>query len=165
MRLSMFAAKRVGLGLSLGLGVALAAGACADHEPDDDQSYNCEAEARDDEFVLGLSKPGEISQLMFKLISADPTPPARGDNTWIVGIDTMAAPATPVSGATLRATPFMPDHAHGSGKSVIVTPMTEAGQYKLEPVNLWMPGLWEITIQAETTTTRDRAVFRFCLPS
>jgi hypothetical protein len=148
------------------LGAALAAGACSDDGGDDDDgtSYNCAAETRDDEFVTGLAKPGEVGTYEFKLLSSDPTPPSRGDNTWVLQLSTIAAPVAPVTGASLRVTPFMPDHAHGSGKPVIVTPMTEAGQYQLDPVNLWMPGLWEITIQAETTT-RDRVVFRFCLPS
>jgi hypothetical protein len=153
------------------LGVVLATGACSDHGDDDDHgmSYNCAEETRADEFVIGLAKPGEMGVYEFKLLSSDPAPPARGDNTWLVEINTMAAPVAPVSGATLRATPFMPDHDHGSGKSVLVTPMTAAGQYQLTPVNLWMPGLWEVTIQAETTVgsgkQQDRAVFRFCLPS
>jgi YtkA-like protein len=154
--------------LFLILGVVLAAGAsaCADdsNSGDDETSYNCAAETRDDDFVLGLSKTGESSHYEFKLMSADPAPPARGDNTWVLQLNTMIAPVTPVSGASMTVTPFMPDHAHGSGKTVIVTPMTEAGQYKLSPVNLWMPGLWEITIQTSSAES-DRVVFRFCLPS
>lgn len=164
MRLSTFAGHNASLGLCLGLGATLAIGACSDSGGDDDTSYNCAAETRADEFVLGLAKPGESGQLTFQLVTADPAPPARGDNSWIIELDTMAAPATPVTGATMSVTPFMPDHAHGSGKTVTITPMTEAGQYKLEPVNLWMPGLWEVTIQVSGAQP-DRAVFRFCLPS
>jgi hypothetical protein len=149
--------------LFLILGVVLGLGACSD-DGHDGTSYNCAAETRDDEFVVGLSKPGEGSQLEFKLMSSDPAPPARGDNTWVLQLSTMAAPVTPVTGAAMSVTPFMPDHEHGSGKTVTVTPMTEPGQYRLEPVNLWMPGLWEITVQVSGATS-DRAVFRFCLPS
>lgn len=164
MRPSTSIRMKAGLGLCLGLGATLATGACSDDGPADDTSYNCAAETRDDDFVLGLTKPGDSGQLSFKLITADPAPPARGDNSWILELDTMAAPAAPVTGATMSVTPFMPDHSHGSGKTVIVTPMTEAGQYKLEPVNLWMPGLWEVTITVSGAQP-DRAVFRFCLPS
>ena len=153
------------------LGVVLATGACSGGGGGDDDgtSYNCAEETRDDEFVTGLAKPGELGVYEVKLLASDPAPPSRGDNTWTVELSTVVAPVGPVSGATLRATPFMPDHAHGSGKTVLVTPMTAAGQYQLAPVNLWMPGLWEVTIQAEATgaggTQRDRVVFRFCLPS
>jgi hypothetical protein len=144
-------------------GVVLGLGACSG-EGSHGESYNCAAETRDDEFVVGLSKPGDGSRLEFKLMSSDPAPPSRGDNTWVLQLNTMAAPVTPVTGAAMTVTPFMPDHEHGSGKDVIVTPMTEPGQYELEPVNLWMPGLWEITIQVSGANS-DRAVFRFCLPS
>lgn len=162
MRLSHFA--RLGFGLSLGLGAALATGACSDDGDEDDLSYNCATETRADEFVLGLTKPGESGRYMFKLVGADPAPPARGDNSWVLGVETTASPAAPVTGAPMTVTPFMPDHEHGSGKTVTITPMTNAGEYKLEPVNLWMPGLWEVTVQV-TGAQSDRAVFRFCLPS
>lgn len=153
------------LGLGLGLGLVLGLGACSSEGGDDDgTSYNCAAETRDDEFVTGLAKPGDAGRIEFKLLSSDPAPPSRGDNTWIVALSTMAAPATPVTGAAMSVTPFMPDHEHGSGKAVVITPMTEAGQYQLEPVNLWMPGLWEVRIQV-TGVDGDRAVFKFCLPT
>lgn len=146
--------------------LAVGAGACSDHDHDDDDgtSYNCAAETTDDEFVVGLAKVGESQRYEFKLMAADPAPPSRGDNAWTLQLSTMAAPATPVAGATLTVTPFMPAHEHGSGKTVEVTPLTEAGQYRLSPVNLWMPGVWETTIRV-TGAEPDRAVFRFCIPS
>ncbi len=150
--------------LFLILGVALAAGACADDDPGDGTTYNCAKETRDDEFVIGLTKTGADSRLEFKLLSSDPAPPSRGDNVWVLQLSTMAAPVTPVDGASLRVTPFMPDHDHGSGKQVTITPLADPGQYQLEPVNMWMPGLWEVTVEADGATS-DRAVFRFCLPT
>jgi hypothetical protein len=150
--------------LFLILGVAVSLAACGHDDPGDGTSYNCAQETRDEEFVMGLTKAGAESRLEFKLVSSDPAPPSRGDNRWIVQLSTMAAPVTPVSGASMTVTPFMPDHQHGSGETVIVKPMTEAGQYELDPVNLWMPGLWEITMRV-TGATEDRVVFRFCLAS
>jgi hypothetical protein len=149
--------------LSLILGVALSIGACAD-DHHDDTTYDCAKETRDDEFVIGLTKPGAASRLEFKLLSSDPAPPSRGDNTMVLQLSTMAAPVTPVSGAPMTVTPFMPDHDHGSGKTVKITPLTEPGQYQLEPVNMWMPGLWEVTVEVDGANS-DRAVFRFCLPT
>ena len=100
-------------------------------------------------------------------MSANPAPPARDDNTWVLQLSSMSGGTVgaPVSGATVTVTPFMPDHQHGSGKTVVVEPMTEAGQYELAPVNLWMPGLWETTISASSATGTDSVVFRFCIPS
>lgn len=147
------------------LAVALATAACSGgHGDNHPEEYDCVMETRDDEFVMGLTKNGASGQLSFKLVSSDPAPPSRGDNTWILELSTMAAPVTPVSGAAMSVTPFMPDHEHGSGEDVIVTPMPSAGQYKLEPVNLWMPGLWEVTMQVSGAQS-DRVVFKFCLPS
>lgn len=146
------------------LGLISILGACADDGHGDDTSYNCAAETGDDEFVVGLAKVGVSDRLEFKLMSSDPAPPSRGDNTWVLQLSTMAAPVTPVTGASMTVTPFMPAHKHGSGETVIITPLTEAGQYKLEPVNMWMPGVWETTIQV-SGAAGDRVVFRFCLPS
>lgn len=33
----------------------------------------------------------------------------------------------------------------------------------MEPVNLWMPGVWETTIRATAGTTTDSAVYKFCI--
>lgn len=146
------------------LGLLSTLGACADDGGGDNTSFNCAAETNVDEFAVGLSKVGASNRLEFKLMSSDPAPPSRGDNIWVLQLNAMTAPGTPVTGATMTVTPFMPAHEHGSGKTVTVTPLTEAGQYKLEPVNLWMPGVWETTVQV-SGADGDKAVFRFCLPS
>jgi len=152
------------IGLTLGLG--LVASACSDehHGGDGGESYNCAAEDRDDDFVVGLQKTGQSNKLAFKLLSATPAPPARGDNTWIVEVSAVAT-STPVSGVTMVATPFMPDHQHGTPLGVVVEPMPDVGQYKLSPVNMWMPGLWQTTIEAQSGADTDKVVFAFCIPS
>jgi hypothetical protein len=133
----------------------------------DDEPVNCATETRDDVFVVGLAKMGTGGALEFKLMSANPAPPARDDNTWQLQLSSVTGGTVgaPVPGATLTVTPFMPDHQHGSGKAVVVEPMTEAGHYNLTPINLWMPGLWETTISASSASGSDSAVFRFCIPS
>ena len=143
------------------------AGACAGpsgHGDDDDTSYNCAAESRDDEFVVGLEKPGASGRLTFTLMAASPAPPSRGDNTWTLQL---AGGGDPVGAAAITVTPFMPDHQHGTPIEVGVTAAATAGEYMLAPVNMWMPGLWEITIDAARTAGADgdHAVFRFCIPS
>ena len=149
---------------SQGLLISILVGACTGDDTPDDGSYNCAAETTDDEFVVGLTKAGERGMLDFVLLSADPAPPARGDNTWLLELRTRPA-AAPVEGATIEAAPFMPSHQHGSAKPVVVEPMPQAGQYQLSPVNMWMPGVWETTIDVTAAGGSDRAVFRFCLPT
>ena len=119
-----------------------------------------------DTFVVGLDKPGAGGTLDFQLMSADPAPPARDDNAWIVQVNSMSSGivGAPIDGATLAVTPFMPAHQHGSPIRAQVTPVAgQPGQYAIAPVNLWMPGVWETTIQATTGDTTDKAVYRFCI--
>lgn len=127
---------------------------------DDGTSYNCAAETRDDDFVVGISKVGTAG-VQFKLLEATPAPPARGDNVWVLEL---TKAGTPVNGAAMIVTPFMPDHQHGTPTDVLIEPMSGPGQYKLAPVNMWMPGLWETTIQVDGPDA-DKAIFRFCIPS
>ena len=120
-----------------------------------DATNPCVNETRADTFVVGLDKPGVAGLLDFKLMSASPAPPARGDNTWIVEVSSMTSGVVggPVSGAAMLVTPFMPDHGHGTPITVNVTSMPTAGQYQLTPVNLWMPGYWETTVQATSPSS------------
>jgi hypothetical protein len=146
------------------LGVTLIAGACSDGGHDYGTSYNCAKETRADEFVLGLTKTGEMGRYEFKLLSADPSPPVAGFNTLQLELSTMTAPTSPVTGASLSVRPYMPDHKHPASEPVLVKPMSAAGQYELAPVDMWMPGLWEVTIRVNGAES-DSAVFRFCLAS
>jgi hypothetical protein len=112
-------------------------------------------------FASGLSKRGAGRRFDFKLISATPAPPARGDNKWIVEVDAVGGAAVP--GTRVVATPFMPDHGHGTPMKVGVTSLPTPGQYELAPVNLWMPGYWEIAVTATSGSDHDSAVFNFCI--
>jgi hypothetical protein len=139
--------------------------ACGGHDHADDE-VDCSMVTGTDTFVVGLEKPGNGGTLDFQLMSADPAPPARDDNTWIVQINSMNAGVVgaPVDGASLTVTPFMPSHQHGSPIRTEITPVVgQAGQYTLSPVNMWMPGVWEVTIKGSTDTTTDTAVYRFCI--
>jgi len=137
----------------------------SNNSADDDQApVDCSMQTADT-FVVGLDHKGESGLLDFQLMSADPAPPARGNNTWVVQIMSMNAgvDATPLDGAAITVTPYMPAHQHGTPVIASVTPTGTPGQYTLSPVNLWMPGVWQTTI-AVTTPTKDQAVFSFCLP-
>ena len=131
---------------------------------DDDENIDCSTITGTDEFVVGLNKVGQSSVLDFTIVSGTPAPPIRGDNTWVIQVNAHGA-AAPVSGAAMTVTPFMPAHQHGAGKSVVVTPQSSAGDYQLSPVNLWMPGVWETTLDVQSGSGDDRVVFKFCIPS
>jgi hypothetical protein len=147
--------------LVLAVALASSAGACGGDDHDGSATYNCEAETRDEQFLAGMQKLAPGGTLV-SLMSAMPAPPGRDDNTWEIDV---ARDGGPVDGATVKVTPFMPDHRHGTSVPVVVTPVAETpGRYELSPINLWMPGLWEITIDVTPAGgTRDSVVFRFCI--
>lgn len=156
--------------LALALAAVSQVAACSGgHEghADAGDAVNCATETRDDEFVVGLQKTGTAGALDFQLMTASPAPPARGDNTWVVQVSQMVngVVGSPVSGASIIVTPFMPDHEHGTPIQAEVTPMATAGQYELSPINLWMPGLWETTLSVTSASGTDKVVYRFCIPS
>jgi hypothetical protein len=146
--------------------VLFATAACGGGGGEPDAGYNCALEDRDDEFIAGMEKVGARG-MTFRLVSADPAPPARFENAWVIEIDD--ASGAPLGGATVSVVPLMPDHGHGTSVRAVVTPDDAIdGRYGVAPINLFMPGLWAVTIQAMpaggTTADRDDAVFRFCIP-
>jgi hypothetical protein len=147
------------------LGLVLCVG-CSDGGGDGEEVVDCAKETSQDNFVIGLEKVGVAGKLDFKLMATDPSPQFAGDNTWTILISTMTggSVAGPLTGATMSVTPYMPDHQHVSIVTPVITPLTDAGQYKLERVNTWMPGLWETTIKVNGTDG-DQVVFKTCIPS
>ena len=135
------------------------------HDPDDGEEVDCSKVTGTDTFVVGLEKVGEKGMLDFKMQSTTPAPPARGKNTWTFQILSMQSGVVgaPVDGATLEVIPFMPAHGHDAGEPVGISPMSDPGTYKLDPVNLWMPGVWETTIRATSGATTDSAIYKFCV--
>jgi YtkA-like protein len=137
--------------------------------PDADEALACMNSGRGDTFAVGLEHTGMNAAYKFKLMSAMPAPPGRNLNTWVIQINWEATGA-PVTGATLTVSPFMPDHQHGPGAYTpqiqpLVAP-APPGQYQISDINTWMPGYWEITIDAKTPdNVEDSAVFKFCIPA
>ena len=145
--------------------VALGFAGCAKHEdaPAAEPAKNaCANNTRADAYADGIAKRGAAGHFQFKLVSATPAPPSRGDNAWVVEVDD---PSGAVAGAEVAATPFMPDHGHGTPMKVAVSAGPAPGQYKLAPVNLWMPGYWETSVTAKAHDVTDTAVFKFCIPN
>ncbi|MDX2092846.1 MAG: FixH family protein [Kofleriaceae bacterium] len=150
---------------ALSLGLCVVSACSSDDHGDHDPEVNCDLETRAEPLVIGQPKAGVNNLYEFSFVDAVPSPPARGDNMWTLQI-TQKASAAPLMNAELFVTPYMPDHGHTSPIDVGVTIMPTAGQYELEPVNLWMPGLWETTIEVlNGADTVESVVFKFCVPS
>jgi hypothetical protein len=127
---------------------------------DETDPRGCEAETRDDEYQLGMEKAG--AQLLVRFVDADPAPPDRGDNTWTIEVLDLAT-GEPADDVTLEVEPYMPDHKHGSSIQCNVTEMPEPGELQLAPVNLFMPGLWQVQLHFTRGETTDRVDFNFCV--
>jgi len=121
---------------------------------------SCEAELRDDTYAVGLAKDGALLRVTF--VDAMPAPPARYDNLWIVQVSDVAT-GTPLADCVGEAIPVMPDHMHGTSIEAHVTAGETAGEYVIDPVNLFMPGLWEVTLRFTCGELTDEVVFSFCV--
>jgi len=132
--------------------------------PDADEALACISSHRGDMYVAGLERAGKAGLLDVKLMTANPAPPGFNDNTWVIQVNSMAAGVvgSPVDGATIAVTPFMPDHQHGTAIKAKVQALS-GGQYQLSPINLWMPGYWETTIDVQAGAVHDSVVYKFCI--
>src|SRR3954470_19701781 len=100
----------------LGSSLALAACGSSSGGADAEEIIDCSTVTGVDTFHVNpdLEHAGANGTLDFKMTSATPAPPARGDNTWVVQVNAMSSGVVgnTVDGATLHVTPFMPAHQH-----------------------------------------------------
>jgi len=145
--------------------------------------YSCAEETRAIPYTKGMTL--DSSGGVFALTLLDSTfadkdgiarsqAPAKGTNVWTVRITDVATGA-PLAGATITVTPRMPDHPNHATLVVHVNEI-EPGTYDLDPVYLWMAGLWnvkfEIQPSADTTgaggaagaPVPETATFPICIP-
>jgi hypothetical protein len=134
----------------------------------------CTSETGVDTYAAGLMKPGENGLFDFELVSSSPAPPALNDNTFVVRVT--GPDGTPLDG-TLSATLFMPEHGHSSPDVPVVTFDASTSAFTLDPMNLFMVGLWRITFTFEPSVAAlagaagesdgadasDTAVYEFCV--
>jgi hypothetical protein len=145
---------------SLGVGVG-AAGCTGDGGAHADGAIDCSHVSGADTYSPGLEHPGANGYVV-QLIDAQPSPPAKGDNVWNVRV--LNPDQTPASGMDISVKTWMPHHQHGSPINAEVTHGPGAGEYVLNPVNLFMPGIWEVTINiGNGAAAVDAVTFTFCI--
>lgn len=143
--------------------LALCAGvtviACGDSYSN--QTTNCATETRAEAYSAGMEKPGEAGAMTVRLLESVPGPPIKGNNTWRLRLVDQAG--VPMTGASLKITPYMPDHKHGTSIKAVVQEQS-GGEYTVSPLNLFMPGLWQVTVAAQPAgAPMDQAVFSVCI--
>jgi hypothetical protein len=137
--------------------------ACSNHQGDHDpdSSHDSECSGDFDAYQAGMSKRAEPGQLTVQLLESEPAPPqVRKDNTWWLRVSD--AEGEPIREAELLVTPYMPKHQHGSAEVVIEE--LDDGEYKLSPIELIMPGVWEIPVSVTPPESEpSEMTFRFCI--
>ncbi|KIG19020.1 hypothetical protein DB30_05924 [Enhygromyxa salina] len=128
-------------------------------EHEDGEEEGCAAETRADTYAVGLSKSGSFVTASF--VSADPAPPVKGDNSWVLSFSD--ADGEPLDGLEIVVTPMMPDHGHGTAIVAEVSPTGTPGEYDVAPVNLHMTGYWEIAFDVTAADQQDSVMFGFCV--
>ena len=121
----------------------------------------CAGEVAAEPYAAGLVKVGAAGVFTVELASSLPAPPAKGDNRWTLKV--RDDHGSPVEGATVSVVPYMPAHGHGAATDPVVTPSGAPGEYLADPVNLSMPGVWEITVTVAGDGGTDTAGFVFCV--
>lgn len=153
-------------------GVALSAlGACSGDSTDPDGTagdpegtVSCEQDPRVDADQY-LARAGDLGVLSFRLAQAEPAPPVKGNNTFHLDItDASGAPA----GGALKVDLKMPDHGHGTSVKPKVTYDPATSEWTVDPLYLFMPGVWRIQLEAydgaaTTGAALDRTALFFCI--
>lgn len=145
----------------LSFGFLLAA--CGDGSGTTQRSL-CDGEARATPYVAGLEQPSERAMFKARFVEGTPAPPDRGDNAWKLEIvDAAGAPRTDLTRVRVRA--WMPDHGHGTSPSPwnVANALQEAGRFAVGPMNLFMGGYWEFTIEGQAGDETDTAIVGFCI--
>ena len=132
----------------------------------------CAGDPRATAYTVGLSAKAADGAFKVTFMDAMPAPPSKGANTWTVQITDAAG--RPVTGAKVAVKPFMPDHGHGSSITPQVMPMGTDGTYQITLLELFMPGIWQITLSITPDVgapdagtpdagAPDAVVFTFCV--
>jgi YtkA-like protein len=115
-------------------------------------------------YFPGLERAGAAGHFHFTLVSSTPAPPALDDNRFVVQVSD--ADGNPVEGE-LTVALDMPEHGHASPKQPDIRFDAESQAFSLEPIDLFMVGLWRIRFDFEAridgAPPTDSAVFEFCI--
>lgn len=117
-----------------------------------------------DAYAPGLKKSGTAGRFDFTLVSSTPAPPSLDDNRFVVQITD--ADGNAVDGE-LGVALDMPEHGHPSPKQPDISFDAESQTFVLDPMRLFMVGLWRISFDFQRTVDgnaqADTATFEFCI--
>jgi len=114
-----------------------------------------------DDFALGMSKTTASGAITVAVVAAEPAPPLVGANSWTVQLSREGGEALPAARVSL--TGWMPDHGHGLNAVPLIEEL-DGGRYQIQPIILYMPQLWELSVVVDRDEGRDVATFDVCVP-
>jgi hypothetical protein len=128
-------------------------------------TVSCVDDPRLDSYSGELDKSGELGLLSFRFFDLEPSPPAKGNNTFHLQVSDAAGASMQCD---LRVDSRMPDHGHGTSVEPVITPDPALGSFTIRPLYLFMPGVWRLEFSAFDDATGsapmlDRAVLHFCV--
>ncbi len=147
------------LTMFLTLAAVAACGGSSQSLPDAGDVVNCTNDPRVAAYAPNLSVNSTGGGMKFVLVSSDPAPPAKGTDTWALRVTDTSGQA--MSGLSLSAVLFMPDHGHFSPVTPQIT-SNGGGNYTATNLYFFMPGVWRITFNVASPS--DSAVYQFCIP-
>ena len=122
----------------------------------------CSNDPRGEPYHPGLSGTATDGAMIVRFVDANPAPPTRGNNTFTIVVTDKGGNA--IDGAAIQTGTWMPDHGHGSSIDPTSRADGKPGEYVINPVNLFMPGIWQITFNVtEKDKTTDSVMFTFCI--
>ncbi|MBR56693.1 MAG: hypothetical protein CMH54_01400 [Myxococcales bacterium] len=129
--------------------------------PDGMTGHDMASHSPVDTYVAGLEKSGVNGLVHVRLMESTPIPEYTDLYTWTVEV--VDLDGEPITGATVVAEPRMPGHGHGT-----FPPFTDAveiggGSYQLVDMDLFMPGVWQVTIRITTADGDDEVAYDFDL--
>jgi hypothetical protein len=131
----------------------------ASADDDGTMESRCAMETRADDFAVGLAKDGAAVRV--EISSATPASPIRDDNAWTLMVTDLAG--APLEGMVVDASPWMPDHGHGTPVEEVVLDQG-GGLYQVDPLNLFMAGYWEVTFEiTDAEGNPDEVMFGVCV--
>jgi hypothetical protein len=110
-----------------------------------------------DTFTAGMVLQGTTFSVT--LIDADPAPPDRGVNNWVLQI---TDDGTSVTSLDVQISPFMPEHGHGTSPLQFDAEV-DGDTFLVGPMDLFMSGLWEFTVTMDDGVSTDEVVWTFCV--
>jgi hypothetical protein len=127
--------------------------------PADAGDVNCSNDSRVSTYMANMTVNSKNAGIKVSLVSS-PAPPAKGNNVWTLHVTN--ASGTAMSGLSLGYGTIMPDHGHGSPISSPKITDKGGGDYDVNPVDLFMPGVWHVWFY-NSSTPADTADFFFCV--